>query len=387
MYSNRNEYGSRGNSNSKRFRHVLSCGCVCCCLILVLIVIVIVAGIANRGQSDGRRVMRTASDAARNAALYSPGSTRIISYGSSFFCGAIWLQSNSTLGLTLYLIDDTPPLAVSHNFTINRSSGTTVYWSYYLYPGSSIEIEHCLRTSEFNSNGDWVFLIIRGRSNFQSWMRSPDSNFDDNRAITANSVTNRCFGRHRSYGLYTFHYENEYFFVLYNNNSDVEVNIRMSVEQFEYALSSYPQPVARSDCSTVLGSSRLCRLDVPLGSNYRALVAVDIPNNVNWEEYVDIDWHCESRAWAYIVVVLGYIAVITVAIVIICTCVWWIKKRHCQKTVQATEESHNIDLLNGEQDLTAIPPPSYAASLAYPLPTDEDKSSPPSYIECTTNNV
>ena len=165
----------------------------------------------------------------------------------------------------------------------------------------------------------------------------------------------------------------------------------MSVEQFEYALSSYSQPVVRGDCSTVLGSSRLCRLDVPLGSNYRALVAVDIPNNVNWEEYVEIDWHCESRAWAYVVVVLGSIAVITVAIVIICTCVWRIKKRHCQKTVQAnepaTEESHNIDPLNGEQDLTAIPPPSYAASLAYPLPTDEDKSSPPSYIECTTNNV
>ena len=333
------------------------------------------------------------SDAARYAALYSPGSTRIISYGSSFFCGAIRLQSNSTLGLTLHLIDDTPPLIDSHNFTINHMSRTTVYRSYYLYPGSSVKMEDCLRTRQYIAPGysaEWFLLEIRGRSNFQAWMRSPDSAFDENSDIRASGITEQCFGPYSSYGRATYSYENEYFFVYYNrNNSDVEVNVTLSVEPYEYALNSYTPPVARGDCSTVVGSSRLCKVNVPLGSNYRALVAVDIPNNVNWEEYVDIDWHCESRAWAYIVVVLGSIAVITVAIVIICTCVWWIKKRHCQKTVQANEqamkESHNP--LNGEQDLTAIPPPSYAASLAYPLPTDEDKSSPPSYIECTTNFV
>ena len=380
---------NRSRARCSPIRCVL-CGSIYCCLILVgvllAVIVAVILGTAYRGGQ--RRPVMPISDAARYAALYSPGSTRIISYGSSFFCGAIRLQSNSTLGLTLQLIDDTRPPLTRNEFTIKRSSRTTVYWSYYLYHLSAVTFEYCTRQ---HSDGDWVFLMIRGRSSFQSWMRSPDSAFDDNDDITASSITNDpCFGEFTRNARFNFLDENEYFFVFYNrNNTDVELNITISVDRFEYAISSYPQPV---DCSTVVRSSQLCRLNVPIGSNYRrALVAVDIPNNVNWEEYIEIDWHCESRAWAYIVVVLGSIAVIIVAIVIICTCVWRIKKRHCQKTVQAnepaTEESDNIDPLNGEQDLTAIPPPSYTASLAYPLPTDEDKSSPPSYIECTTNNV
>ena len=135
----------------------------------------------------------------------------------------------------------------------------------------------------------------------------------------------------------------------------------------------------------------MCRLGIPLDSSSRALITVDIPDGVNWEEKYQIVLSCQARAWAFVVVILGCIVVIVIAMMITCACARWIKKRYYQKAVrseaQELTEPRDIDPLNGEQDLTAVPPPSYATSLAYPPPTDNDKSSPPSYAECITNNV
>ena len=368
------------------------CVCICYCLVLFLLFVVLPTTIVVTLSKSNDASNPAQNDDRPNAARFSPGDSRIISYGSTFFCAAVRFQSTNNVGFVLQPITDTPPrLTDRHNFTINAlvSSRSTMYWNYYLHQNSNFATKICTRQS---SSGDWVFLLVKGRSNFLSWIRNPASGYGfarDHFLITDFSCS-RGVDRHYSFRVGTDDAD-EYFLVYYNRySSNVQLEVTISVERFEYALSS------NQLTSYCLDGSGTCLLHLQLGSSHQTLMVVEIPSNVNWEEGVDIDWHCETpRTWAYIVVVLGPISVVTVATVIACVCLIKKRRRRLQSTdanepgvqVQAMKETQNSDPLNGEQDLTAIPPPSYAASLAYPLPTDEDKSSPPSYIECTTNNV
>ena len=74
--------------------------------------------------------------------FFSPGDTRLISYGPSFFCAGVTLvdRSNRT-DSTVYLVTETPPLTDQNNFTFNSSINLADniynYWNYYLYPNSN----------------------------------------------------------------------------------------------------------------------------------------------------------------------------------------------------------------------------------------------------------
>ena len=192
MFSNtRNEPGSRRSPKC-----VLCVYLTVCLLFLLLILIFITVTVAiivgtatGRQPTDpGRSGPTTITDSGRSAALYSPGDTRLVSYGNSFFCEAISLQSNSTLGIKLQLIEtDEAFLSDKHSFNITHSTRTTVYWSYYLYPESKVRISHCTHLANYDRN--WTLIEIRGRNTFLAWMRSPNSTFDNNNDININQLS------------------------------------------------------------------------------------------------------------------------------------------------------------------------------------------------------
>ena len=107
--------------------------------------------------------------------VFSPGDTRIVSYGSSSFCAGITLTDQSTrVGSSLYLITDTPSLTDKNNFTIVKNELAIAdnnyrYWSYYLYPNSEFTLELC--TLPDSAGG--VFYLIKGKTRFDEWVEEP----------------------------------------------------------------------------------------------------------------------------------------------------------------------------------------------------------------------
>ena len=116
-------------------------------LVIVIALMVLTAGIVV-GALQGGLVAASANSRSRSMIrvplLFSPGDTRIMSFGS-FFCDEITLGDNSTrTEATAYLITDAPPLTLKNSFTISsalslRFAGRQSYhyWNYYLYPGSN----------------------------------------------------------------------------------------------------------------------------------------------------------------------------------------------------------------------------------------------------------
>ena len=388
--------------------------------LLVVIAVMIVFGAIPPGATFGGIAAATANSRSRSfitvPVYFSPGDTRIMSF-SSFFCSELTLEDRSNrTGATLYLITDTPPLTDKNSFTIGSdlSIGTYQYWNYYLYPGSNFTTSLFLYRVPDSSTG--AFYLMKGRSNFQQWINDRTNN-----SLAFFSIP--CTARYTHQFSFQVQDEDEYYFVFQrrtgrgcstSNNAaflNFRLHVSLSVSRFLYSASGLTRA---PNCSTIDGQ---CSLNVPADSNYRALIVTDIPNNPDWEENVDISLHCSSnRAWAYVVVVpVPSLIIISVCItvVILLGCVCWRKRdslRTCcsrspqttaepdpptstvqlQRTEHSTEQQptdHKSarpgDIANGngqqqqQQHLTAVPPPSYKASLDYPKKADL----PPPYSE------
>ena len=383
---------------------------ICCIVVIVVFVLVIVLPITF--------ARRSGSSTESRPVLYTPGDSRIVSY-SPFFCAGITLTDRSVrTGSSLYLIRETPPLTDRNEFTIRKSSigltsDTYIYWNYYLYPNSNVTIEVCT-THARSASG--TFYIIRGRGNFQSWVNDPSTD----KVLGSFRIHLQCsIMKHRF--SFNAEVEDEYYFVFYKKDGGIiysrgitygfQFSVIISVERFQYSTSDLDEDESVANCS--VPSVGECTLTVPYGSDYRALIVTDVPDNVNWEENVEVNWHCVSRGWAVAVVVL--VPLLTIAGVIgavIAGIVCYIKREsvkdcfsgrmpssqhvfpltqvqpsHPASTSSSSPmggfpepDQEEPNLLKGEQELTAIPPPTYKTSLAYP---PVDSNLPPPYHECT----
>ena len=384
--------GGRGGGNG--------CVSLISCLVVIVIILAIVLPITL-----------TSRNGSSLPVFYAPGDTRIVTY-SSFFCAGITLTDRSTrTGSSLFLISETPPLTDRNNFTIHKSSINLAdniynYWNYYLYPNSNFTTEVCTRPN----SADGTFYVIKGRGNFQSWINKPSTD----KALGYFLIDIPCSGTKLKYS-FNAEIEDEYYFVYYNNRGGsqstfLRLDVTISVERFQYSTSDFDESI--QNCS--VPSVGECTLTVPYGSDYRALIVTDIPDNVDWEENVEVNLGCVSRGWAVAVVVL--VPLLTVAgliAAVIAGIVCYIKRRSIKdcfsgrmssprhafplmqpsypaSTSSLMAEPHQdepIDIQNplkSKQNLTAVPPPTYGASLAYPPvvdPTKVDDNLPPPYTD------
>ena len=287
--------------------------------------------------------------------FFSPGDTRIVHYGPSYFCAGVTLvdKSNST-DSTVYLIKETPPLTDQNSFTIhssiNLADNVYNYWNYYLHPNSHFLTEICTRPN----SADGTFYLIKGRSNFQRWITLLSAN----EALDFLSITNLPCSEgniHR----YSFLVEtaDEYYFVYYNNGSStgrlfLQLIFTITINRFQYSTSDLDS-VANCSAPTI-GE---CSLNVPYGSDYRALIVTGIPNNPDWEENVEINLHCSDRAWAYAVVVLVPIfAICGCVTILISVCICWIQwdsiKECCsfRRSSLAVARTNTFDMFSKSQN-------------------------------------
>ena len=94
---------------------------------------------------------------------YTPGDTRLHTF-SSFFCSAVSLEVDASIGAAAYLVDTPPQL--SENRTFFSFTYTAVYrpdeykyWQYYLYPNSSIYMT--VLSDQMNAE----FTLVKGNEN------------------------------------------------------------------------------------------------------------------------------------------------------------------------------------------------------------------------------
>ena len=264
--------------------------------------------------------------------FFSPGETRLVSFGS-FFCDEVTLVSNSYTGATLYLITNTPPLTDRNDFTINKSLTLSDNffnsWNCYLYPGSTFSTTFRTRS---NSDSGTVFLF-KGKNSIQRWFRNPFLN----RPVAARIIP--CSSQHH-FSL-SVQEEDKYYFVYYNNRgqqcpqscSQLRLDVTISVSRLQYSTEDL---TTATSCSAIKGE---CSLNVPAHPNYRALIVTDIHDDPDWEENVNVTLHCSSnREWAYAVVVLIPILVIVgvsiTAITLGCVC-----KRSCRRQPSLSSET------------------------------------------------
>ena len=390
--------------------------CTCCTVITLVFTGALVGGIVagvGVNQEEAADTRARGGPEGDIPVTYSPGDTRIVPF-SPFFCNELTLEDRSNrTGATLYLITDTPPLTDKNSFTIDLgtpiflSDNVFFYLTYYLYPNSSLTT--FFRVGAYSDRCS--FYLIKGRSNFSQWINNPSTD------LAVQSATTECSGLPSS-ALVSFYIraEDDYYFVYHNyhgraachftNSGSVLIDVSISVSRILYNTSGL---TTAPRCSAIAGEH--CSLNVPAAdSNYRALIVTDLPNSPDsvWEENIDISLHCSSnRAWAYVVVVLVpslIIIGVCITIVILLGCVCWRKRdslRACcsqsHRTTQSTttEEAPptstvQFELQETQSDctkpqvdqrnkttpatddtlndghLTAVPPPSYKASMDYP---------------------
>ena len=255
---------------------------VICVVTVLLCIIGILVGLVSSGNKVPPAVF-----------MHAPGDTRVVPY-SSFFCADITLTDKSVrTGASLYLITKVPSLTNQNNFTINSSLNIAEnkyrFWNYYLHPNSSFTTVVCVVA---NSG---TFYLIQGRQQFVSWIDEPDVY----NAIESFRIESLCSETKYDHYTYLATLADEYYFVFYSNGSaTLQLNVEISINQSQYSQLNLQSP---ANCSVPPVGE--CTLTVPYGSDYQALIAADIPKDVDWEESVHIDWHCVNRGWAYAVVI------------------------------------------------------------------------------------
>ena len=312
-------------------------------LAIAVVIILIVAVVATRFENNSV-----------SASYFSPGDTRVIG-PSSTFCESTTLNNpTSTVSATVYLLQNKPVLSAKNNFTVTNQFFTILnteyqYWSFYLYPGSTYTLSSCLVSGSVN------YYIIKGKSNFDSWVNSPHSSY-----YSYQLYSNLCGGTNKTDGQ-TFNSEDEYYFVFYNEfYTPVNVAVTLTFNRIEYA----PQPGSVMDSCTALPSSS-CTMAIPYNSDYWFLVETTPPSDGQWDANINVGTSCNARVWVYAVIVLAPligVVVIVASTIAVCCCIKKMSGYQSLPTTTTTTTQQGPPSPPKQYDQ----PPSYTASSAPP---------------------
>ena len=370
----RHSGGVRGYGSGGSF------GIVLIAIAIVLIILIVPTTVTYRDNSSPLSL------------VLSPGDTRIVSRASSV-CQGVKLSSTSpSVNSTLYLLRNAPKLLATNSFVLPNkvvalARGYYEDWSFHLYPGSKYSLAACLNF------GDSVkFYIIKGTSNFNSWIKTPT----DSRALLSSilNVNNLCDNFNVT-GSLSFTAEDDYYFVFYNFDSagsSASVQVTFTFDRTEYL----PESVGIVDkCTTTAYSS--CSLNIPYNSDYTFLIQTTPPTDGDWGANVDVTASCYARGWVYAVIEISMIALVAAGVIMVLAIFCRDRmKRVCAQVTHTSSDpptttytsapaSSTDALLTpppiGFRDavLTPPPPPDYANGILAPPPQDNKDALPPDY--------
>ena len=265
---------------------------------------------------------------------YSPGDTRLYGY-SSFFCmgGDLEYDSNSQFVTpeyaSLYLLPSKPPLKHTNSFYVNKtnilvSDDSWKHWSFYLYPGSKIEMSAC----QINGDYDFEIHLIKGNGNFNSWSHNGKSKY----VVTTKDVSG-CSSSPAKKIVYTVTKEDMYYMVLENNYflTSNYATMTLHVNRTGYVPNGTPNCTGEVGCSYYTSD----------GNIQYALVTTDDPTDNDWARNVLVNYSCVALVANYVLVtVLPFLAVVvlcvTVVVIVSVCVVMKRKKRAGYQTLEAS---------------------------------------------------
>ena len=298
---------------------------------------------------------------------YAPGDTRFFSY-SPGFCESLTLKDYSSLtSATLYLLKRKPPLTNRDNFTVDVSEqingGDYSYWNYFLYAGSNFSMSYCLDLTQSLN-----FYVIRGKHAFSHWEDNPSASYAQAYILISNS----CSGGPKSFAYNISGSGSEYYFA-FDNFGASPSKIRATLH-FERTLYDIHQDdsIVVDFCQAGGQFGRSCTVDVPYDTDYYALIAVDVPQNPNWEENVGIDWECGPRVWVYTIIVLVplvFVALCITAAALVCCYIQYRKRKTYtsldEPVITPPSEVGSPAVNVTETTFATAPPPPAQAPPAY----------------------
>lgn len=331
----------------------------------MVVLIVVIGSISIRysgGQGDSEN-------------YYAPGDTRIVSYNPAF-CQSLTLKDTSSTDATLYLLKEKPALTGSDNFTITQQYNIDPEYEhhlfYYLHQGSDVSGTMCLI-----SGATGKFYLIKGTNNFNHWQDDKRSSH----ALVYFDITAPCSSSSRTFA-YSITSEDQYYFVFYNPSYSLSsvVDTTLTFNRALYQIANQNDIV--DSCKAGGRSLSTCTLDVPLQSNYTALIIVD-SSAESMDDNISIDSSCGARVWMYVVItVVPVLFVLLCVIGAVVTCV--LVKRHRQKRYEPLNDPPTAtpaDLGTGGLVTEPPPPPfnpDYGASTLSSEP-------PPAYASVVKN--
>ena len=303
----------------------LECKCSRSCFLYVLfgVVLFLVFGLIGIGVPVGLRIserQRVESNIATN--YYSPGDSRLLSF-SSFFCERVRIGVESTLNTTgaeFFIVDSTPLLTDQNNFTIINSNVSLAetsfhFWQYHLYPGSRVSMDVCI-----SCRGGVDVYVVKGNSNVNQWGDDPGSDHVELYEFVFATCPNK------EPITFTAVEEDEYYFIMHNSFRFSErcYDIILTFERLEY------EPPRTGDCCAIASGDN-CALFIPYGTgSQQILVVTTIPEDVDWDEKVEINTSCDRRDWAYAVVILVPLLLVTTVVVVVLSI-------YCYRRVKSNE--------------------------------------------------
>ena len=282
-------------------------------MILIIVTTILAVGLSLYAPSSGN------TDSTGKYTL----TDKVIRTYDSNFCQGLSTEStnvpdNRQSNATLYLLRGLPPLTDVENFNVTKtagfkSEGDHLNWNFYLNEGSNVTIKACYETDSDGKSGI-DFFLIRGSSNFSKWI---DDSCDSDTFVLQHSL----FSTTCTTIPYRVVDSGKYYFALYAYSY---FSVLLSVDfQFQRTVYHIPPDTVAQQCTIPLNGQATCSVDVPLSSDYTALLSLNASLPVNYGDGADVRISCQPRVWLYAVIVLCAVVpvVIIVTLVIACVCV------------------------------------------------------------------
>lgn len=261
-------------------------GWLCCLLFVILLVsvVVLVALGAREALADLPH-------------FYSPQDSRLIRPDVALCRGLSLTDKSFLIDSTLYALSSPPQLRGRNNFTITKNStlaerGSFLHWYYFLHCNSNVTVRACVdgaaeqRGSFSDAQAKLQLNVIRGRRQFNKWVRSKDLYY----VQTSYSVVEQCAAGWTVH-VDSIQQEDDWYFFLYNPTSDpVQYRISLQFERFEYV------PVVDTVIhSCVAGGEHPTTCTIPSSPGASYLVVTGHPRPPEMMDYeleVDVDVGC-----------------------------------------------------------------------------------------------
>lgn len=292
---------------------------------------------------------------------------KVIHSYNTEFCQGLLAKSTNTpnspqSNATLYLLSKPPSLSDVESFNITKtagfmSEGDHHNWNFHLNEGSKVTLNACYQENTMNKYGV-KFYLIRGNRNFSDWIDDPH---DLNNYVLQRSLLHTCT---------TISYDvvdgGKYYFAFYGYSYTY---VLLSVDfQFHRTVYHVSPDSIFEKCTIPLDGQASCSVNVPLSSNYAALLSFNTSLPVDYSDGADVYISCQPRIWLYAVIVLCAVVptVIIITLVVVCICVKVRRGRRkylplVENTVptatDAFEDSRNVNVTTGVRVADANPQP------------------------------